>query len=244
MSKWTFLFGEQVSNHLSDLLFCYSANCCFLTPNIWLPTGLLFTSHFSSWQPHLAPADEAQSLSGSGIPLRRNAAASSGQHRATGQHAQSSAPASSEKHRIHLHNSVPLQRKRGNFSPSSAPHSEEHQPAEIELKLSLVWLVWSACDGKSCVCGCVFVRVSVCLWCRRSGCCKSQTFLALLLSRSVSHGRTPCSWESHGSISNSILGVWQAAAVWVTLRKATPFHHHFEECCFPVTKLQKLSACL
>lgn len=58
--------------------------------------------------------------------------------------------------------------------------------------------------------------------------CKSRwfwTFPALQLSPRVSPGRPLCSWESHGSISNSILGVWQSAAVWVTLRKATPYWH-------------------
>lgn len=56
MSRQTFLFGQQVKNHVSDLSLCYSSNCCFLMPDIWLPTGALLTPHFSLWQPHCAPA--------------------------------------------------------------------------------------------------------------------------------------------------------------------------------------------
>lgn len=91
-------------------------------------------------------------------------AASPGQRGATGQRAQS----------------TPLQRRTVGYAYITAfccrengatSRSEEHQPAEIGLKRSCVWKVM-------CVRGCVFVRVSVCLRCRRLWCCKSRTFLA------------------------------------------------------------------
>ena len=56
MSRQTFLSGQKVKKQLSDLSLCYSSNCCFLMLDIWLPTGLQFTPHFSLWQPNCAPA--------------------------------------------------------------------------------------------------------------------------------------------------------------------------------------------
>lgn len=38
---------SKFKNYLSDLSLCYSSNCCFLMPDIWLPAGPLFTPHFS-----------------------------------------------------------------------------------------------------------------------------------------------------------------------------------------------------
>lgn len=52
----TFFCAEKVKNQLPDLFRCYSSSCCFLTPDIWLPTRPVFTPHFSLWQPHCAPA--------------------------------------------------------------------------------------------------------------------------------------------------------------------------------------------
>lgn len=81
------------------------------------------------------------------------------------------------------------------------------------------------------LCVCVFKTVSVCMFVRRCVCLNEclravgvvewctpwwlWTFPACSSAPARSPGRTPCfSWESHVSISDSALWVWQGLPVW------------------------------
>lgn len=102
--------------------------------------------------------------------------------------------------------------------------SEVLHTTEIRLVM-LDFSKLSLCNAGLCICvNYVCFWVSVCMWWKGHG-VVSHSGSGSLQLHCVSLGRPLCSWENHGSISDSILRVWQSAAVWVTLRTATPNWH-------------------
>lgn len=145
------------------------------SPDIWLPTGLLFTPHFSLWQARFAPAVEAPVS----LVLVSHSREMEGDscfcwlkwfwRGATGHRASSTVLSSSDTNagcRMRLHNSVLRGGNRATFAPFTLYNLK--CTTQLRLDFNLAHKPCLTClavyEGEVvCMCGCVCLWLSVCM---------------------------------------------------------------------------------